>query len=63
MGLLQLVVILVLVGVGLWALNRYVPMDATIKKIINIVVIVVVVIWLLSVFGILPNLDAIRVGG
>jgi len=63
MGLLQLVVILVLVGVGLWALNRYVPMDATIKKIINIVVVVAVVIWLLGVFHILPDLNAIRVGG
>ncbi len=52
MGLLELVIILALVGVGLWALQTYVPMDAGIKRIIHIVVIVAVVIYLLRVFGI-----------
>ena len=63
MGLLSLVVILIVVGVLLWLLNTYIPMDAVIKRIINIIVIVAVVIWLLSVLGILPDLNAIRVGG
>lgn len=63
MGLLTLIVLLVVVGVVLWVVNTQIPwIDANIKKIINIVVIIVVCLWLLSVFGILPDLNAIRVG-
>ena len=62
MGLLQVVILLIVVGVLLWLVQRYIPMDPVIKRIITIVVIVVVVIWLLSLFGLLPNLNAIRVG-
>lgn len=63
MSLIALVVLLIVIGVLLWVVNTQIPMDATIKKIINIVVIIVVCLWLLSVFGILPDLNAIRVGG
>jgi len=63
MSLISLVVLLIVVGVLLYLMNTQIPMDATIKKIINIVLILVVCIWLLSVFGILPDLNAIRVGG
>lgn len=64
MSLISLVVVLIVVGVLLWLVNTQLTMiDATIKKIINIVVIIVVCLWLLSVFGILPDLNAIRVGG
>jgi len=62
MSLISLVVALIVVGVLLWLVNTYIPMQATIKRIINIVVIVAVCIWLLSVFGLLPDLNAIRVG-
>jgi len=61
MSLISLVVVLIVVGVLLWLVQRYIPMDATIKKIITIVVIVVVCIWLLSVFHILPDLNALRI--
>jgi hypothetical protein len=60
MSLLSLVVTLIVVGVLLWLINNYVPMDAMIKRILNIVVIVVVVLWLLGVFGLLPMLSTIR---
>lgn len=63
MSLLTLIVLLVVVGVILYLINTYIPMEANIKKILNIAVIVVVVIWLLSAIGILPDLNAIRVGG
>jgi hypothetical protein len=53
--------VLVVVGVLLWLLNTYVPMDAKIKKIINIVVVVVVVIWLLQAFGLIDSMRAIRI--
>lgn len=62
MSLITLVVLLIIVGVLLWVVNTQIPMDATIKKIVNIVVIIVVCLWLLSVFGILPDLNAIKVG-
>jgi hypothetical protein len=58
---LGLVIILVVVGVLLWLLNNYVPMDAKIKRIINVVVVIVVVIWLLQAFGILGSLQNIRI--
>lgn len=64
MSLISLVVVLIVIGVLLWLVNTQLTMiDGTIKKIINIVVIIVVCLWLLSVFGILPDLNAIRVGG
>ena len=50
MYLIQLVVVLIVIGVLLWLVNTYIPMDATIKKIINGVVVIGVVIWLLYIF-------------
>jgi hypothetical protein len=61
MSLITLIVALVIVGVILWLINSYVPMDAKIKKILNIAVVIIVVLWLLSAFGLLPNLGAIRI--
>ena len=61
MSLIGLVITLVIVGVLLWLLNNYVPMDAKIKTIINVVVVIVVVIWLLQAFGILGSLQNIRI--
>ena len=62
MPLIQLVIALVVVGVLLWAVNTYIPMDGKIKNILNIVVVVVVVLWLLQVFGVLSGMGNIRVG-
>lgn len=64
MSLITLIVLLLIVGAVLWVVNTQLTfIDANIKKIINIVVIIVVILWLLSVFGILPDLNAIKVGG
>jgi hypothetical protein len=60
--LIQLVLVLVAVGVVLWVINSYIPMQATIKKILNVVVVLVVIVWLLSVFGLIGDLRTIRVG-
>ena len=62
MPLMQLVIVLVVVGVVLWVINSYIPMQATIKKILNVVVIIAVILWLLSVFGLIGNLSTIRIG-
>jgi len=59
MGIFELIIILVIIGVLLWAVNTYIPLDDKIKKILNIAVVIVVVLWLLSVFvpGIIPHGD------
>lgn len=57
MTLLGLIVTLIVVGVLLWLVNTYLPMDAKIKQILNIVVVIVVVLWLLSAFGVLGFLN------
>ncbi|MDP4221184.1 MAG: Thivi_2564 family membrane protein [Bacteroidota bacterium] len=61
MDLIQLVLVLVAVGVGLWLINRFIPMDSKIKQILNIVVVIVVVLWLLKVFGIFDT-STIHIG-
>ncbi|PSB29522.1 Thivi_2564 family membrane protein [Stenomitos frigidus] len=62
MDLIQLVVVLIVVGVLLWLVNNYIPMDRKIKNILNIVVVVAVVLWLLNVFGLTTSLRGIHVG-
>ena len=62
MSLISLLIVLIVIGVVVWLINNYLPMDAKIKKILNVVVLIVVVLWLLSVFGILENFSAIHVG-
>ncbi len=62
MLLTHVVIILVVIGVILWLVNSYIPMQSTIKNIFNVVVIIAVILWLLSVFGILSSLQTIRVG-
>ncbi|MDD4993259.1 MAG: hypothetical protein PHR83_13615 [Paludibacter sp.] len=52
MSLLSVLLIIIFVGVLLWAINTYIPMDRKIKNILNIVVVFVVIIWLLKVFGV-----------
>ena len=62
MPLIQLVVILIVVGVLLWLVNRFIPMARSIKSILNAVVVICVVLWLLNVFGVIHSLSHIRVG-
>jgi len=63
MPLVNLVITLIVVGVLLWLVNTYIPMDRKLKSILNAVIVIVVVLWLLSVFGVLGNLSGVRVGG
>ncbi|MBL8782235.1 MAG: hypothetical protein JNL06_14965 [Alphaproteobacteria bacterium] len=62
MPLIQLVIALVVVGVLLWLINTYIPMDGKIKQILNVVVVIAVVLWLLQVFGIFSGTGNINVG-
>jgi hypothetical protein len=62
MPLLQILMVLVVVGVLLWLVNRFIPMEGTIKSILNAVVVIATVVWLLNVFGLLHSLSRIHVG-
>jgi hypothetical protein len=62
MPLLQVVLVLIVVGVLLWLVNRFIPMASSIKSILNAVVVIAVVLWLLNIFGLLSSLSTIHVG-
>jgi Fe2+ transport system protein B len=59
--MMSLVITLIVVGVLLWLVNTYIPMDGKIKQILNVVVVICVVIWLLSAFGVLGHSGDIQV--
>jgi len=61
MPLLNVLIAIIIVGVLLWVINTYIPMDHKIKNILNIVVVVVTIIWLLKAFGLFDYLMNIRV--
>jgi hypothetical protein len=56
MPLVTVLLVLIVVGVLLWLVNTYIPMDSKIKNILNIVVVIFVIIWLLKVFGLFNDL-------
>jgi hypothetical protein len=62
MPLMQVVITLIVVGVLLWLVNRYIPMQSTIKSVLNGVVVIAVVLWLINLFGLLGSLRGFRVG-
>ena len=61
MPLLTILLVLVVVGVIVWLVNTYIPMDRKIKSILNAVVVIVVVIWLLREFGVLNSLKNVTI--
>lgn len=62
MPLITVVLTLIAVGVLLWLVNRFIPMQGTIKGLLNGVVVIAVVVWLLKVFGLFDTLAQFRVG-
>lgn len=61
MSLLTILLVLVVAGIILWLVNTYIPMDGTIKKILNIVVVVILIIWLLKAFGLFQSLQGVHI--
>ena len=59
--MLEIIIVLIVVGVALWLVNTMIPMDAKIKTILNVVVVIVVCIWLLQVLGLIGALSSVRV--
>ena len=62
MPLVTVVITILVVGVLLWLVNSYIPMQGTIKGILNAVVVIVLVIWLINAFGLLHYVTQFRVG-
>lgn len=62
MSLISLIITIVVVGILLWAINSFIPMDGRVKSILNVVVIIVLVLWLLQGFGIIGSVGNVRVG-
>lgn len=63
MSVVSFIIIVALIGVIMWAVNKYIPMSPGIKTFLNIAVVVILVYWALSLIGLLPDLNAIRLGG
>ena len=61
MPILTIIIVLIVVGVLLWLINNYIPMDRKIKSILNAVVVIFVIIWLLKAFGLLDSLGSMKV--
>ena len=61
MSLITVVITLIVIGVLLWLINTYIPMDGKIKQILNVVVVICVVVWLLYAFGVINHADDIKV--
>jgi flagellar biogenesis protein FliO len=62
MPFIQMLEVLVVVGVLLWLVNRFIPMQSTIKSILNGVVVIAVVLWLLNVTGLFHSVSRMHVG-
>ena len=62
MPLLQILMVLIVIGVLLWLVDRFIPMQGTIKSILNGVVVIATVLWLLNIFGLFHSLSRIRIG-
>jgi len=60
MPILELILLLVIIGVVLWLVNSFIPMQPQIKTIMNVIVVIVVLLWIISLF--FPGLGSIRVG-
>lgn len=62
MSLISVIIIIAVIGVIVWAINKYVPMPENFKTLLNIFALIAVIVWVLSLFGLIPDLGAIRVG-
>jgi len=62
MPLIQIFVVLIVVGILLWLVNRFIPMAGSIKSILNAVVVIVVVVWLLNIFGLMHYVTTMHIG-
>jgi hypothetical protein len=61
MTLVDLIVIIVVIGLLMWLINAYIPMAAGIKSLLNVLVFVVVLIWVLRIFGVVTDVPGLHI--
>jgi 1-acyl-sn-glycerol-3-phosphate acyltransferase len=61
MPLLTILIVLIIVGVVLFLVNNYIPMDGKIKTILNWVIVIFVIIWLLNAVGAFHFLSGVKI--
>lgn len=61
MSLITLILLLATIGFILWAINSFIPMDVTVKRILNVIVVVAVILFLLKSFGVLGHLSGVKI--
>jgi hypothetical protein len=61
MPLITILIVLVIVGFVLWIVNTYIPMANSIKSILNAIVVIIVLLWVLSAFGIIHGVPGIKI--
>jgi len=62
MPLVQVVITLIVIGVLLWLVNRFIPMQSSIKSILNGIVVIGVVLWIVNLFGLFTSISKIHIG-
>lgn len=55
MSIISLLIVFVIVGFALWMVNTYIPMQPPFKTVLNVVIVLVLLLWLLNIFGVLPG--------
>jgi hypothetical protein len=60
MTLVGIVLVLIIAGLVLWLINTYIPMGGAIKSLLNVVVFIVLLIWVLQVFGLIGNIPGVK---
>jgi hypothetical protein len=61
MDILLILMVLIITGVCLWIINNYIPLQPVVKKILNIVVVVILIIWLLKEIGVLNYFENLKI--
>lgn len=61
MPIITIIVVLVIAGLLLYAINKWIPMQSTVKSILNLVVIIILIVWLLKVFGVWGAMSSVKV--
>jgi hypothetical protein len=59
MSIITVILVLIVVGVLMWLINSYIPMARPIKTLLNVVVLLILILWLLQVFGVF-SIGALR---
>lgn len=55
---MSIIAVVISLMVVVWLIQTFIPMDARVKQLIHVFVIICIVLWLLQVFGVFHLLQA-----